>query len=68
MERIKLTDDVRSLSDFRAGAASCIKQVHETKRPMVITQRGKGVAVLMGINEYEALQDKLELLEDGASD
>jgi len=64
MERIRLTDDIRPLSDFRAEAASCIKHVHNTRRPLVITQRGKGVAVLLDINEYEALRDKIELLQD----
>ena len=64
MERIRLTDDIRPLSDFRAEAASCIRHVHDTKRPMVITQRGKGVAVLIDINEYESLQEKIELLKD----
>ena len=31
---------------------------------MIITQRGKGVAVLLDINEYEAMQEKIELLQD----
>ncbi len=64
MERIRLTDDIRSLSVFRAEATTCIKLVHDTKRPMVITQRGKGVAVLLDINVYEALQEKIDLLQD----
>ncbi len=64
MERINLIDDIKSLSTFRAEATTCIKHVHNTKRPMVITQRGKGVAILLDINEYESLQEKIELLQD----
>jgi prevent-host-death family protein len=64
MERIRLTDDIRPLSSFRAEATTCIKHIHETRRPMVITQRGKGVAVLLDINEYETLQEKIEVLQD----
>ena len=64
MQRINLSDDIRPLSDFRAETATCIKHVHDTRRPIVITQRGKGVAVLMDINEYEALQEKIDLLQD----
>ena len=45
MQRIKIDEDIRSLSEFRTGIANFIKQVHETKRPLVITQHGKGVAV-----------------------
>ena len=64
MERIRVTDDIRPLSSFRAEATSCIKHIHDTKRPMVITQRGKGVAVLLDIHEYDALQEKIEVLQD----
>ena len=64
MERIKLTDDIRNLSSFRAEATACIKHIHDTKRPMVLTQRGKGVAVLLDINEYETLQEKIDILQD----
>ncbi len=41
-----------------------IKQINETRRPLVITQRGKGVAVVLDVAEYEAMQEKIELLEE----
>jgi antitoxin YefM len=31
---------------------------------LVITQHGKGVAVLLDAHEYESMQEKLELLTD----
>jgi PHD/YefM family antitoxin component YafN of YafNO toxin-antitoxin module len=31
---------------------------------VIITQHGKGVAVLLDAHEYEAMQEKLELLTD----
>ncbi|MDH3346617.1 MAG: type II toxin-antitoxin system Phd/YefM family antitoxin [Desulfobulbaceae bacterium] len=64
MRRIKIDQDIRPMSEFRTGIASFLKQVHDTKRPLVITQHGKGVAVLLDVVEYEAMQDKIELLED----
>jgi antitoxin YefM len=64
MERINLNQDIKPLSEFRANATACIKQVHDTKRPIVITQHGKSAAVLMDVYEYEALLEKLELLQD----
>jgi prevent-host-death family protein len=64
MERIRVANDIRPLSSFLAEATTRIKHIHDTKRPMVITQRGKGVAVLLDINEYEILQEKIEVLED----
>jgi prevent-host-death family protein len=64
MRRLVIDQDIRPMSEFRSGVASFIKQVHETKRPLVITQHGKGVGVLLDVAEYEAMQEKIELLED----
>ena len=64
MQRIKIDEDIKPLSEFRTGIANFIKQVHRTKRPLVITQHGKGVAVLLDSQEFEAMQEKIELLSD----
>ena len=64
MQRLRIDQDIRSMSEFRTGIASFLKQVHDTKRPLIITQHGKGAAVLLDVGEYEAMQEKLELLKD----
>ena len=64
MQRLKIDQDIKPLSEVRIGIANFIKQVHDTKRPVIITQHGKSVAVLLDVYEYEAIQEKLELLTD----
>jgi antitoxin YefM len=64
MQRLKIEEDIKPLSEVRTGIANFIKQVHNTKRPLIITQHGKGVAVLLDAHEYERMQEKLELLTD----
>lgn len=64
MQRIKIDQDIKPLSEVRIGIANFIKQVHDTKRPVIITQHGKSVAVLLDAHEYEAIQERLELLTD----
>ncbi len=64
MERIELTDNIRNQATFGVEATTFIKHIHDTKKPMVFTQKGKGVAVLLGINEYELLQEKIDVLQD----
>jgi len=64
MQRLKISQDIKPLSEVRTGIATFIKQVHDTKRPVIITQHGKSVAVLLDVHEYEAMQEKLELLTD----
>ncbi len=64
MKRIILNQDIHPLSEFRANAAALIEQVRSTKRPMVITQHGKSSAVILDVQEYEALLEKIEILEE----
>ncbi len=64
MPKIKLSEDVRPLSEFRAQMATMLDQVRETGRPLVLTERGRSAAVVVGIEAYEALLDELELLRD----
>jgi prevent-host-death family protein len=64
MKRPYLDRDIRPLSDFRANAAECIQQVQGSKRPLIITYNGKSAAVLLDVSAFEALVQRLELLED----
>jgi len=64
MQRLKIDQDIHSLSEFRTGITSFLKQIHSTKRPIVITQHGKSAAVLLDAGVFEAMQEKLELLQD----
>jgi len=64
MQRLRINDDIKPLSEIRTGIANCIRQVHDTKRPIIITQHGKSVAVLMDSMEYDLMQEKIELLTD----
>ena len=64
MQKLRIAQDIKPLSEVRNGMATYIKQIHETKRPLIITQRGKSAAVLIDVQEFEAMQEKIELLSD----
>ena len=64
MSRLHVDEDIRPLSEFRAGVAKFIRQLHATCRPMILTQRGRGVAVLVDVHEYDRMQERLEILEE----
>jgi len=64
MSQIQLDQDIRSLSDFRANAASYIERVKTKRRPLVLTQHGKSSAVLIDVEDYQKLLDKIQLLEE----
>ena len=64
MNRLSLTQDIQPLAVFRARVGTFIEQVTKTHRPLIITQHGKSAAVLLNVEEYETMLDKLELLQD----
>ncbi len=64
MQKLKINQDIKPLSEVRNRMAVFIKQVHETKRPLIITRRGKSAAVLIDAQEFEAMEEKIELLSD----
>lgn len=64
MRPLKLDEDIRPLSEFRAQIASFVKQVNDTKRPLVLTQHGRGAVVVIDIAEYSAMRERLETIED----
>jgi prevent-host-death family protein len=64
MTRVKPSEDIQPLSTFRANAASLVQQVRETKRPLVLTQHGRSAAVVLDVEEYEAMVEQIELLRD----
>ena len=64
MATLKPSQDVQPLSAFRANAAGFLDQVRATKRPLVLTQHGKSAAVVLDVDQYEALVDEIELIRD----
>ena len=60
---LNIREDIKALSDFRTEPNAVIKQIHETHRPVYITDRGKPTAVLVDLEEYERQREKMELME-----
>lgn len=63
MARFSLVEDLTPISDFRVRTAEIIAQVKKTKRPIILTQRGRSAAVLEDVREYERKAERMELLE-----
>lgn len=50
------------VSDLRQRAASLLGRVKEGRQPVVITQRGRAVAILLSLEEYERGEHERALL------
>jgi antitoxin YefM len=63
MARLKLKEDLRPLSDLETQTAEVVQQAHATGRPVIFTQEGRGVAVLLSVEAFEDLQSSSEQVE-----
>ncbi|OYW02550.1 MAG: prevent-host-death protein, partial [Acidobacteria bacterium 37-65-4] len=49
---INASRDVKPISDFRKDTAGVLKRLKATRQPVLLTQHGRSVAVLLDIEEY----------------
>jgi antitoxin YefM len=57
------TEDVRPVSDLRRKAHQMVARARKSRKPMLITQRGRSAAVLVAVEEWEEREARRELLE-----
>jgi prevent-host-death family protein len=50
---LRPSDDIRSITDLKRNTKEILRQVHRTKRPVVLTVNGKADAILMDTTTYE---------------
>ena len=63
IKRLRMSEDVRSVTDLKLHAADVVAHIRKHRRPLLLTKRGKGVAVVLDVEEYEELVDRLEFVE-----
>ncbi|MFZ5984749.1 MAG: type II toxin-antitoxin system Phd/YefM family antitoxin [Acidobacteriota bacterium] len=54
--------NVVPVTDLRQDATSILKRVKASRKPTLITQRGRVAAVMVSIEAYEHSQNELEIL------
>jgi prevent-host-death family protein len=54
---LDLTKDVQSLTTFRRRSGEFMKQIKKSKRPVVLTVKGKAEAVVQDAEAYQRLVD-----------
>lgn len=55
--------DMVPVSDLRQTAASVLHRIKKTREPVIITQRGRAAAVIVGVDEYQRTEHERELLK-----
>ncbi len=59
----KFSEDVIPLSDIKVNPGKVVGRVKETHRPVLLTSRGRGVAVVQGLEEFEKTAEELRFVK-----
>ncbi len=59
----KFSEDVVPLSDLKVNPGRIVSQVDQTHRPVLLTSRGRGVAVVQSVRDYEAEAEERAFLK-----
>lgn len=59
---VKYSEDVIPLTDLKANPGRVVRQVEKNTRPVLLTSRGRGVAIVQSLAEYEAGAEEREFL------
>ena len=54
--------NILPVSDLRQNAAKVLKKIRENQEPIIITQRGRAAAVIIGVEAYEKSEHDKEIL------
>jgi prevent-host-death family protein len=68
---MNIAKDIKPITYLKTRAADLLKQINETRRPVVITQNGEPRAVLQDPQSYENMRNAigiLKLLSQGEGD
>jgi prevent-host-death family protein len=54
---LDITKDIQSLTTFRRRSGDFMKQLRKTKRPVILTVKGKAAAIVQDAEAYQRLLD-----------
>ena len=54
----KFSEDVVPMSDLKVNPGRVVRHVADSRRPVLLTNRGRGVAVMQSVAEYETAEEE----------
>lgn len=68
---VRFSEDVVPLTDLKTNPGRVVKHAAESHRPVLLTRRGRGVAVMQSVIDYEAAEEErvfMRAVVEGLSD
>jgi prevent-host-death family protein len=59
----KFSEDVIPLADLKINPGRVVNQAKETRRPILLTSRGRGIAVVQDLEAYEKNSEELAFVK-----
>ena len=59
---VKFSEDVVPISDLKANPAKVVRHVTDEHRPVLLTSRGRGVAVVQNLQDFEASEEERKFM------
>lgn len=59
---VKFSEDVVPLTDLKINPGKVVSHAKDSHRPVLLTSRGRGVAVVQALEEYEKNEEEREFL------
>lgn len=59
----KFSEDVIPLTDLKINPGKIVNQAKETRRPILLTSRGRGIAVVQDLEGYEKNREELAFVK-----
>lgn len=59
---VKFSEDVVPITDLKVNPGRVVKHTAEAHRPVLLTSRGRGVAVMQSLSDYEQAAEERAFL------
>ena len=55
---VKFSEDIVPLTDMKINPGKVVKRTNESHRPVLLTSRGRGVAVMQSLDDFEQAEEE----------
>ena len=59
---VKFSEDIIPLSDLKVNPGKVVRHVTEEHRPVLLTSRGRGVAVVQNLQDFESAEEERQFM------
>jgi len=59
---VKFSEDIVPLTDMKVNPGKIVKLTNQTHRPILLTSRGRGIAVVQSLEDFERAEEEREFM------